>query len=496
MKIINGSFFVRLYLRILDFFSVKSRESAIGGRLKEDFQSSRILNTRVFSRVRELWTQSVIHRFFCAVLNMPFVLTRIIRQAALKHFDESVLLSAVTPKYFTLLFGLCAGALYCVPHRMFNNMYSLMMMAVLMIGFLVCVLAGHYQKFGIRRVSFFACAFGVAVIYSYVRSPDLALRPLLFYLTAFLAVILIQTLNNRNTLYYFISLMLAAVTVAGIYGCYQGVVGVPAVSSQLDWSVNTGIRGRVFSFFENPNNFGSILVMTIPLYFAMFFAAKTARHKFLIFCCALPPAGAMLLTYMRSGWGALAVALLIFFIAASPKIIPAIFIAGACALPILPASILDRALTVFRGGDSSTQFRETVRDTLMPITRRYWLSGTGLGTENVRMAIRNYYPEWELPTWAITAHAHNVYMQTLTEMGIYGTIALVGVMLSFFVFCIRSIKNNPREKYIVAAGFGSIVGMLIIGVVEHIWFYPRVMLMFWIIIGLTVAAGRLENEKK
>jgi hypothetical protein len=494
--LIKDSLFIRLYLRLLELFKEGAGGSVICSRLYRDFKSSAILNTDIFQRIIDLWRQSAIHAFFCAVLNAPFNLMRLPRRVMPNMLDNSGFLSLLKPWYMPLALGLCTGLIFLIPHRQFNNIYSLGLMAALMFVFMLCIMAGHYSGFKIKRAGLFYVLFGITVIHSYTRSPAISERLLFFYLTALLTVLLIiGIINSRKALYTFICVILAVITLSGIYGCYQAVVGVPIISSQIDFYVNINMPGRIYSFYENPNNFAEILLMTLPLYIAMFYIAKPMKYKIVIFVCALPPAAAMLLTYSRSGWGALAVALLIFFLAASPKIVPAIFIAGAAMLPLMPATLINRALTVFRGGDSSTQFREYIREMVAPILESNWVLGTGLGHETIRAAVREFYHEEILPTWAIPAHTHNIYLQTLIEMGIFGVLAAGAAILMFFVSCIKGLKKSPaHDKYIIAAGMGSIAGMLIMGTVEHIWFYPRVMLMFWITVSIALTAARLGRE--
>jgi len=421
---------------------------------------------------------------------------RLMRQTMPNTLDNSGLLSLLKPRYMPLLFGLCTGALFLIPHSHFNNIYSLGMMAIFMFIFMLSIIAGYYNNFKIRRAGLFYIIFGMMVFISYMRAPIIGERLLFFYLTAFLTVLIIQgVINSRRALYTFICVILAVITLSGVYAIYQRIVGVPVISSQIDFYININMPGRVFSFYDNPNNYAEILLMTLPLYVAMFYISKTTKQKVIIFLCTLPPAAAMLLTLSRSGWGALAAAMLIFFFVASPKIVPAIFMAGAAMLPLLPMTIINRALTIFRGGDSSTQFREYIRDMVAPVLRDHWVWGTGLGHETITGMVRLYYRESELPTWAIPAHTHNIYLQVLLEMGIFGALAAGLAMLAFFITCIGGLIKSPaRDRLIIAAGMGSIVGMLIMGTVEHIWFYPRVMLMFWITIGITLVAVRLGRE--
>jgi len=52
-------------------------------------------------------------------------------------------------------------------------------------------------------------------------------------------------------------------------------------------------------------------------------------------------------------------------------------------------------------------------------------------------------------------------------------------------------------RNILVSGISSAAGIMVMGLVEYIWYYPRVMLMFWIILGiLLTAAGLARNSEQ
>lgn len=73
-----------------------------------------------------------------------------------------------------------------------------------------------------------------------------------------------------------VALAVLGLSVAALYGCYQSYIGVDIVASQQDMNLNQGMPGRVYSFFDNPNNFAEQLAMLLPLNLALFLNSRLA----------------------------------------------------------------------------------------------------------------------------------------------------------------------------------------------------------------------------
>jgi putative inorganic carbon (HCO3(-)) transporter len=112
------------------------------------------------------------------------------------------------------------------------------------------------------------------------------------------------------------------------------------------------------------------------------------------------------------------------------------------------------------------------------------------------MVVQNY--SLGLIKGQIPPHSHNVLLQIWLETGIVGAVSFLGFMLGTLKKGIKAILNSPdkRCKNIIIAGIASITGILAVSFAEYVWYYPRVMMIFWIVVGLTLAAIKLSlNEK-
>jgi len=130
--------------------------------------------------------------------------------------------------------------------------------------------------------------------------------------------------------------------------------------------------------------------------------------------------------------------------------------------------------------------------TVEPMFKHYMLSGFGLGSDIFRQLIQNY----KLYTKAVPPHTHILFLQIWIEMGLAG-------FVTFMWYIYRTIKNSVIGIYnssltlktILAAGTAALCGILVTSLVEYSWYYPRVMVMFWVLLGIIAAATYLAELK-
>ena len=125
-----------------------------------------------------------------------------------------------------------------------------------------------------------------------------------------------------------------------------------------------------------------------------------------------------------------------------------------------------------------------------------YVTGIGLGPD----AFSKLYPSFADPSAVLAPHSHMLFMQVLTEMGLLG-------FISFLLYWIVTLKRLitvkiryklPKEmKNYVCASLASFTGIIFVSGVEYIWFYPRVMISFFIMVGIIMATLKIckKSEK-
>ena len=387
-----------------------------------------------------------------------------------------------------------------VRHANWNNIFTTIAAGAFFVLFILKTVRdggkGKYTKGLDAFLILFAVCVAASIIFSI--SPYGGISWLGYYFTDFLLVfLLVVSIKTKEQIMVVLKVILTALSVCGLYGLYQGLVGVPVKASEVDILVNEGMPGRIFSTMGNPNDFGEILVMLLPFYMAVIFNSRNALTKLFFMALALPPLIALGMTYFRTGWIGLVIAAFVFVFFKDIRLIPFLLLLGAIMVPFLPTSIYRRILTIFNPEDTSASYRLDIYKTLIPVLKDYWVTGLGLGHETLRRVVQNYY----LVTKAIPIHSHNVYLQVWFEMGIVGFLSLLAFLASVIKRSMKAVYSSidVQMKNILISGLASLAGILTVCLAEYVWFNPRTMLIFWTVIGIVLAAlniARVESSNK
>lgn len=103
----------------------------------------------------------------------------------------------------------------------------------------------------------------------------------------------------------------------------------------------------------------------------------------------------------------------------------------------------------------------------------------------------------EIPWWT-TSHAHSLYFNYLSELGIVGLASLLLVIVIFFYASIRYLRRHSflTAGAIIGGCSLSILAALIHGTVETFLDAFPIGLMFWVIIGLAMGFLRLHSSRQ
>ncbi len=412
-----------------------------------------------------------------------------------RAFDSSLLFGLLSKlsDNLGLLSGLFLAAVLIIPQKYWNNMYSLLGALALACLFLVYAMRKRGRGFSIGEIGPYIAAFAVFAVISFLTSDSrsLSLRFLAFHLTCMImTLIIVSTITDRKQLNFFLIAMLAGFAIAVAYGCYQAKVGVKVVLWQVDTTVNKNMPGRVYSFFENPNGFAELLTMLTPFVAVMIANEKETLGKILALLVLGGCIVAMAATYSRAGYMAFAAIFALFVLFLNWKLIPVFLVLGIVMIPVLPDSVYYRLLSIVKG-DSSISSRAYTYNSAIKLIADNWGLGIGLGTDVVQKTA-NCYSYYSNGYKFI--HSHNTFMQIWVEMGILGLVSFLGSVSNWFKRSSAWIIDGrcPADlRNVILAGVAGIIGALIFGLVDYVWFYPRVMLIFWAVVSVTISAVRL-----
>ena len=120
-----------------------------------------------------------------------------------------------------------------------------------------------------------------------------------------------------------------------------------------------------------------------------------------------------------------------------------------------------------------------------------WL-GVGLGAFmfNFKKFVIENYPYG-------TVYAHNCYLQMASEIGIIGLLTFLSILLSFFYHGIKILNTHDKNYfwYILLASEAAIVGYCVQMGVDTILYSLDLGMLFWLVMGIGVAAMKCLEAK-
>ena len=401
------------------------------------------------------------------------------------------------PRYnFGWLYGIVFLVCFLCPDWMWRNQYALLLSFLVFFAMLLDAWNRDQSAFRIRDLGLWTLAFAFAAGLAVVNAYDTgeALRVFCFYLSAFLfCVSVVGTVTNRGRLMSILGFIYLTLLLTAMYAIVQRIQGVEVSAALTDLTTNAGMPGRVYSTLENPNNYAEFIVLTFPVSLVFCTGIVDRRWKTICTGSLAIPVVALLMTYSRSGWVSFALAAVVFLALWNKRLLPLVAVAAVAALPLLPETIYNRILTIGSTADSSNMYRVYIWTSVLQMLQTYGLTGIGLGPGN----FIPLYANFSLPEASVAYHSHMLYLEVWLEMGLLGIVSFLGMYLGIIRRAIRATaKADSMVRYVLIAAVSSLVGVSFVGAAEYIWFYPRVMFAFFIIMGVTLAAVKLSEQSE
>ncbi len=461
--------------------------------------SSKILNyIKGSDNVQRLWTNSIFSMALDWILNGPCRLLKLLYGRFQRVFDGSVLTRAL--RFLTdrmhILIGLYLIITMIIPHHRWHNEYGVYMTILLFMVFILKTMITPKSRFDMASLDYSAVLFFLSIMMAGFTSLFFrdSLNYLIYYFISFLAMIVIissiQTYDHLNMLIKLISI---GTLLTALYGIYQWkIVGIQVDPAFTDLAISQDLGGRVYSTMGNPNIYGELLVLTIPFFIALILNEKPLYKKLSWALTLIPVILVLFKTGSRASWVAFAVSAFVFLFFWNKKLIPVFLILGMIAMPFLPAPIYNRIRTIFNPNDRSALYRKQILDSTISMLKDYWGTGVGLGTR-VWNVIFNRYKSFGLTN---VAHTHNLFLQIWSEAGIIAilTFLLMGFRMTRNTYAAVRKKENPALSNILAASLSAIAGLVAMGFADHVWFYNRILFMFWIISAVLFTSLKLINN--
>ncbi len=291
-----------------------------------------------------------------------------------------------------------------------------------------------------------------------------------------------------------------------VIGCIQSTLHLDEIST---WQDKTGLNpedvlSRVYGTLKplNPNLYGGYLVCGLPSVIGSVFYFLNKKHLKLTIISlvfSILAVYAILQTGCRGAYLAMILELgCIFLISAkffwqTYKKIYITILAGAAGLFVTAITFVSalrhRFLSIFAmRGDSSNSFRFNVYHSSVEMFKDNWLLGIGVGNKNFREIYGLY-----MKTGFDALSAYNIYLETAVESGIFALIAFVGFLINVLYDGVKFIFKSENRELIIYASICvvAILGVMLHGMVDTIYFRPQLQFMFWSYVAILSA---INNE--
>jgi O-antigen ligase len=445
------------------------------------------------------WHGSLSCRLLETVINLPAALLYWIYRKLRAVFENSffALLAFSVGEQVPAFIGWVMLGILIIPYKHWNNWYSLIGFIVALFLFIVGGMRCRSLRLNATAVGPWTVLFAAAICMAWPLSvySSLSFRFLFFHITCMLCVIVtVSAIEREEQLTRLVGFTTMALFLVSAYAMVQRIQGVEVNTSYVDLTVNAGMPGRVFSMFENPNAFAEILLLLLPLAAALLLGSRTLLGKL----AALAAFGlgilAIGMTYSRSSWIGLLIAATVFVFFWNRRLIPVCILLAVVALPLLPETIFHRVLTIFNTSDSSTSSRFPLYKAALALIRERPVRGAGLGTDAVRKVVKDLNLYHGVAPFV---HAHDVYLQVWLETGLVGVIAFIAAIFSGIKNAAKAVKLSScsrQVRLITIGGAGAMAGIMVGGVADYIWNYPRVMVVFWFVFGVMLSGVKLAKK--
>lgn len=307
--------------------------------------------------------------------------------------------------------------------------------------------------------------------------PIYSLRELSMNLAGFFMMIfLISEINTKNKLHVLLNCLILGSCLISLYGLYQYVFKGTVAREWIDASLKGVINKRAYSVFNNPNIFSEYLVLTTPLSVLMLWYHRDFFKKFVYCGIFLLNSLNLLLTFSRGGYLSLAVSACVFLFFVLRPLLVLMIPASLFGMSFLPATILNRILSIFNFKDSSTSYRMKLWKITREVIQDHPLAGVGLGHKSFKTIFETYIRS--MPIF----HAHNTYLEMLAETGVVGFLTFIYCIIITFVNILKSaIKSEDKFIFLTGAAIiASGAGILIQGIFEHVIYINKIIILLWV----------------
>lgn len=245
---------------------------------------------------------------------------------------------------------------------------------------------------------------------------------------------------------------------------------------------NSVVRDRIAATLENPNNLGAFLVIGLFPSIMLMLKEKINKKKLIYIGLILVILFDIFATYSRNAWIGVLIGCIVLAVIYSWKVL--IGLGGIGVVTLFVPQISSRLISAL--STSSNSDRIKLWQTAIKMFKDHPFTGVGNGNYvTLYDTYVNKYPELK---YADYSHfpSHNSYLKVASELGIFGLIAFIGILVSSLIK-LKKLLNLTQDNYYKAffTGFlASSIAFLVMNFSDNMFFIPNTTTYFWVFIAL------------
>jgi putative inorganic carbon (HCO3(-)) transporter len=329
------------------------------------------------------------------------------------------------------------------------------------------------------------------------------LLKMVIYWCAYFCFRNVMTVRGEAWRWVMLALMAAGTIQAGI-GVYQWGIGVEPLANWEDPETLDPLT-RVYATLMNPNLLAGYLLPVLALLLAHVLIWR-GFWRWAACAAACLSVVCIFFTYSRGAYLAVLAEGTIFALGALALVWANIrrkgtvlLAAGATSAALLALagyrilsdpSLFARISSIFTlRGHSSNSFRMNVwTGVVQMIGDNFWI-GVGIGNT----AFRKIYSLYMISGFEALG-AYNIFLEVMAEMGIVGLLMFLGLLgVTFFRVKVLFQVEEWSHRCLALAILAALVGMLVMGMVDTVYYRPAIQLQFWFLLALAWGIGPTES---
>jgi len=291
--------------------------------------------------------------------------------------------------------------------------------------------------------------------------------------------------------------VIIALAAGALVSCLDGIVQYAIgrdVLHAYPLIINVGLK-RMTGPLRHCNDFGVYLVTVVGVIWSLALYEFKKREKVLWVLAGLLVTLCIGLTFSRGAALGFCGGMLVMGIIKKDKLILAILVLSILAMPFLiPSGVKEWSkatsswLESFCNADRIAFYRSSIR-----MIKDHPIIGVGLNT------FMKAYPKYKVrDVDVITAdacYAHNNYLQMAGETGLVGLAVFLLAIAMFFMEARGVYRQGASYARHAALGLVcGIVAFLLNGLTESSFYFSKIVVVFWVIMGMAVSLKFIKND--